>query len=84
VRVLDDTVAMGKAVRLLLTGDEGGHTPEQLEAVRAAVSTLEHSRCVAISDIRKFCEQGFAWSPRRQRHVRDATVASLACSRTVL
>ena len=41
---MDDAVAMGKAVRRLLTGDEEGHTPEQLDAVRAAIDTLEHSR----------------------------------------
>ena len=44
VSVMDDAVAMGKAVRRLLTGDEEGHTPEQLDAVRAAIDTLEHSR----------------------------------------
>ncbi len=45
-RQLDHLVEMGEAVNTLVAGDESGHTPEQLQAVRDLVAKLNDDRRV--------------------------------------
>ena len=44
-RQLDHLVEMGEAVNTLVAGDESGHNPEQLQAVRELVVKLNDDRC---------------------------------------
>ena len=43
---LEHLVALGTAVNTLVAGDESGHNPEQLQAVRELVAKLNDDRRV--------------------------------------
>ncbi len=45
-RQLDHLVELGEAVNTLAAGDESGHNPEQLQAVRDLVGKLNDDRRV--------------------------------------